>query len=206
MTCVIGFVDENKRVWMGADSAGTNSYLQQSIRTDTKVFKIKDFIFGFAGSFRMGQILKYHFRVPPRLEGMSDEEYIYTDFLDSLIACLVGNNYAQVKENRLYGGVFLFGYNGKLYEVQSDFQIGQVYEPFNAIGCGDDLAKGCLYGIYGLAQAGTFTIDPDNLLELALNASSNYSAGVAQPFVIDHVDPPKSKKKKKRRKKKKSSE
>lgn len=205
MTCVVGFVDDKKRVWMGADSAGTNGYLQQSIRTDTKVFRNKDFIFGFAGSFRMGQILKYHFHIPPRLEGMSDEEYIYTDFLDGLIACLVGNNFAQVKENRLHGGNFLFGYNGKLYEVQSDFQIGQVYEPFNAIGCGDDLAKGCIYGIYGLAQSGAFTIDPEQIIELALNASSNYSAGVSQPFVIEYVDCV-NKKKKKRNKKRKSNE
>jgi ATP-dependent protease HslVU (ClpYQ) peptidase subunit len=61
MTCVIGYVDKKtKDIFIGADSSAA---LGDEIfkRSDEKVFVSGPMIFGFAGSFRMGQILRYSF-------------------------------------------------------------------------------------------------------------------------------------------------
>ena len=45
MTCIVG-IEQDKTVWIGGDSAGVNGY---DIRTreDSKVFVVKDVLFGF---------------------------------------------------------------------------------------------------------------------------------------------------------------
>ena len=77
MTCIIGYRDsKNGIVYIGADSCGGNTMLAKKfIRRDRKVFKLKDdkeSLIGFAGSFRMGQLLM-------TAEGLFDEPVIKDD-------------------------------------------------------------------------------------------------------------------------------
>lgn len=52
MTCVVALKHDG-RVYMGADSAGVGGYSLQ-IRNDPKIYRVKDLLFGFTTSFRMG--------------------------------------------------------------------------------------------------------------------------------------------------------
>jgi len=179
MTCVVGY-KYNGDVWMGADSAGTNDWFQQTIRADTKVFSSGPMLFGFTTSFRMGQLLRYSLIIPEQLPRQSDFEYLCTSFITSVRHCLSVNGYAKIINNEEQGGNFLLGYKGELYEVQSDYQISQSVLPYSAIGCGEDFALGAIDILY----SNKATQKPEVLITRALEAASKYSAGVAEPFVI----------------------
>lgn len=177
MTCIVGLV-ENNNIYIGGDSAGVAGYSLQK-RADEKVFKKDEFVFGFTSSFRMGQLIRYKLSIPKIEEGQDIDDYIYTKFIDAVIKCFKDNEFATINNNNVRGGCFLFGFRGRLYEVDSDFQIGKQYANFAAVGCGQDLALGCMYGI----SENKNTNSKDKITK-ALEAAENYSAGVRAPFHI----------------------
>ena len=72
---------------------------------------------------------------------------------------------------------------GRIFEIESDYQVGERAEPFNAVGCGQDLALGALYAAEHLASR------PRARIELSLAAAANFSAGVYPPFRIEELTP-----------------
>ena len=163
---------------MGGDSAGTNSWLNRSVRVDEKVFKTDNMIFGFTSSFRMGQILRYGFTPPEQYKKEEDYKYLCGRFADGLIKCLKEKGFATVDNNEVSGGYFLLGFNGRLYKVESDFQIGCRVDPFDAVGCGQDFAMGALHVLEKKKMK------PREKIRKALEAAERFSAGVKRPFRI----------------------
>lgn len=134
MTCIIGLA-EKKTVFMSADSAGVAG-LDIVTRKDPKVFLNGEFLIGYTTSFRMGQILRYSFNPPKPREGINSYEYMCTEFIDALISSLKDKGFAKVDNNRISGGTFLVGYRGSLFEIDSDFQVGEVLKNYVSVGCG----------------------------------------------------------------------
>lgn len=130
MTCIVG-LSYKGTVYIGGDSAGIAN-LSISIRADEKVFLNGPFIMGFTTSFRMGQLLRYKFNPPTQKIDQDDMRYLVTDFVDSMRKCFVDNGFGTESE----GGNFLLGYNGKLYTIESDFQVGILKSDFHAVGSG----------------------------------------------------------------------
>jgi len=174
MTCIAGLIDKGK-VYMGGDSAGLSG-LNLTIRADSKVFKNDSFIFGFTSSFRMGQILRYKFKPPYHKPEIKTEEYINTDFIDAVRQCLKENGYSKVENNEEIGGTFLAGYRGKLYRVDSDYQVGVSLDNFAACGSGEAYALATLYN--------TAHLEPKERILRALKTAEYFSAGVRGPFII----------------------
>lgn len=175
MTCIVGLVDKGN-VYMGGDSAGVAG-LSLSIRADEKVFINGPFLMGFTSSFRMGQLLRYKFDPPKQTVGQDDMKYMVTDFIDSVRACFADNGFGSMSAGtNNSGGTFMVGYNSKLYVVHSDFQVGIPTHQYGAVGCGSDLALGALHA--------SQSKKPDERIEMALTAASEFSAGVAPPFLI----------------------
>lgn len=172
MTCIVGLVDKGD-VYIGGDSAGVAG-LSLSIRADEKVFGNGPFIMGFTSSFRMGQLLRYKLAPPAQTVHQNDMEYMVTSFIDACRTCFSQNGFGD--KDATVGGTFLVGYHGKLYTVEGDFQVGIPSAPFDAVGCGADLALGAMYATEGLP--------PEDRINIALQAASTFSAGVAPPFVI----------------------
>ena len=179
MTCIIGYVDKKtKDIYIGADSSAV---MGDEIfkRSDEKVFINGPMIFGFAGSFRMGQLLRYSFEIPKQSKKKSDYEYLCTEFVDKLMDCFTKKGFAEVEDNVISGGTFLMGYKGSLYEVGPDFQVGKDLVSYAAIGIGEQFARGSLY-----------ILDQDNELPteqkvyMALEAAEEFSASVTSPFTI----------------------
>jgi len=180
MTCIVGFKTDNN-VYIGCDSAGVSGR-DIVIRADEKIFKNGDFIFGFTSSFRMGQILRYNFTPPKRKENITDDEYLYDDFINEVIKIFKKNGYAKVDSNQVEGGVFLFGYKNELYYVGSDFQIGKSIKDYESVGCGDNYALGCLYA---LEDSNT---PVETKIKRALESAEEFSTGVRRPFrIIDNL-------------------
>lgn len=176
MTCIVGLVDKGK-VWIGADSVGVRGW-SRTIRKDPKLFKNGEFLIGFTSSFRMGQILRFKFRPPARLDKIGDYEYLCTAWIDAVRASLKDGGYSHIDKNREEGGSFLLGYRGKLYSVDNDFQVGEPAHGYDAVGCGDDAALGALFATRGPPRQRVLT---------ALKAAEHLSIGVAGPFIVESI-------------------
>lgn len=173
MTCIAGIAQDNT-VWIGGDSAGVAG-LSLQIRQDPKVFIVENLIFGFTSSFRMGQLLNHCFVPPTHEENKSIEAYLCGPFVDAVRQCFKDGGYIYKNNERESGGVFLLGYKGRLFYVDSDFQVGENKYGFHAIGCGADIALGAMSVLKN---------KPETRIKKALKAASQFSAGVSEPFII----------------------
>ncbi|MCO5071123.1 MAG: hypothetical protein M9944_07950 [Rhizobiaceae bacterium] len=171
VTCIVGLVEKGA-VYIAGDSAGVVG-LTLTVRADQKVFTNGEFVMGFTTSFRMGQLLRHAFTPPKRHPDVSVEKFMVTDFINAVRECLQSGGYAEKHNGAERGGVFLVGYSGRLFIVDSDYQVGEAADGFDAVGCGADIARGSLYSSSG---------DPLKRLGVALDAAERFSAGVRRPF------------------------
>lgn len=182
MTCIIGFVDKNKDIYIGADSAGVDGHYNIRERVDSKVFIKKDMIFGFTSSFRMGQLIRYQLTIPEQVPSKDDYTYMCTDFIEAVITCFKNHGYAKIDNNVILGGFFLVGYKGKLYQIECDFQVAQINCNYDACGCGESYAMGAMEVIETNLELKVNS--PNNKIMQALSIAEKFSAGVAKPFNI----------------------
>jgi len=176
MTAIAGIV-ENGKVWIGGDSAGVGGLSMQT-RSDPKVFINGDFIFGYTSSFRMGQLLEHEFSPPKPFEGEKGMGYMVKRFIPEVKNVLKTGGYQRNEKGHDYGGTFLVGYRGQLYEIECDYQVARVRQTYHACGCGQDLVLGSLHA------TGTFDLSPKSRITMALDAAVEFSAGVRGPYTI----------------------
>ncbi len=174
MTCIAG-VEHGGKVYIGGDSAGVGG-LSLSVRADEKVFVKDAYVMGFTSSFRMGNLLRYKLSVGEQASTQTDHEFMCTTFVDAVRKCFKDGGYATINNGEESGGSFLVGYRGRLYGVHSDFQVGMAAKPYDATGCGEDLALGAL--------AASALKEPKARIEQALAIAEQHSAGVRGPFVV----------------------
>jgi len=180
MTCIVGLVGK-KGIYIGGDSAGVAGYSLQ-VRADQKVFTNAGFIFGFTSSFRMGQVLRYGFQ-PPHLHPDVDlHEYMVTAFVDAVRNRFKTAGFMSVNNLNESGGSFLVGHKGRLFAIHGDFQVGEAVEGYDAVGCGESIAKGALF-----AMSKSGAKDEHKIVATALEAAEGYSAGVRGPFRIEFL-------------------
>lgn len=183
MTAIAGLVDTDGRVFIGGDSAGIAGY-SRVVRADTKVFRRGPYVFGFAGSFRIGQLLHHVLNVPiPPDNTKHLDAFMVGPFIDAVRECLKAGGANEIYREVETGGVFLTGIRGQLYCVDSDYQVGIPAIGYEAIGCGEDLVRGSLHATAPLKWS------PRRRITRALEAAVTFSAGVAPPFVIKSVAP-----------------
>lgn len=176
MTCIVGLKHDGK-VYIGGDSAGVNvDALSLTVRADTKVFTLGPYVMGFAGSFRMGQLLHHTLKpTPPPTTRV--ERHMVATFIPEVQACLKRGKWLLKNDGQSEGGFFLVGVAGRLFGIECDFQVGEARDEYMAIGCGDDLALGSLHGSRGKP--------PRTRIRSALEAAAYHSAGVTGPFKIE---------------------
>lgn len=176
MTCIVG-CEHKGAVYIGGDSAGTASNMHQRVRKDKKVFIKGEFIIGFCGSFRMGDLLKHTMKLPKPQKGGDDVAYMVNDFVDALRACLEKENENLQGDDKLFPAI-LVGYRGKLFSIEGDYQVGQPEAGFDATGAGADIAIGAMHASEGSWKG------PERRIRQALEASALNNASVRPPFVI----------------------
>lgn len=181
MTCIVSLAHKGK-VYMGGDSAGIAG-LDICSRSDEKVFVNGPLIMGFTSSFRMGQLLRYALNVPEQNPRDEDMRYLVVDVVDAMRACFKEKGYTPQEEDEKgidIGGTFLMGYNGVLYRVDQDFQVGNPTPQYDACGCGEGYALGVLHYLMNNAPK----MKPEDKLRYALDAACEHSAGVRGPYTI----------------------
>jgi ATP-dependent protease HslVU (ClpYQ) peptidase subunit len=174
MTCVVGLVHK-RRVYIGADAAAVQGWTRRQSRV-CKVFRRGPFLMGYTTSFRMGQLLEHHLEVPKQHADQSDMSYLVTNFIESVRALLKEKGFTKIESNSEKGGQFLVGYRGRLYSIESDFQVGVLADDFDAIGSGSDFALGALRALERMP--------PVPRIKRALAVAAHFNMGVCGPFVI----------------------
>jgi len=177
MTCIVALVDENI-VWMGADSAGVSG-MSLTVRKDPKIYRVGEMLFGFTSSFRMGQLIGYKLELPVHEADISTERYMNTSFIDALRDTLKDGGYARTKDGAEEAGNFLVGYRGRIFNINSDYQVGENLVDYDSVGCGSDIALGSLFS--------TSSRGPEDRIRIALEAAEAFSGGVRKPFLIDSI-------------------
>ncbi|WP_232079999.1 hypothetical protein [Burkholderia pseudomallei] len=161
---------------MGADSAAVGCWTVWD-RLDPKIYRVGPFLIGFTTSYRMGQLLGHSFSVPDHLEGVDTFAFMCTTFVDAVRECLKKGGFALRENEREEAGTFLCAYRGRVFRVESDYQIGESATNFDACGCGQEFALGSLYSTSGM--------EPEQRVRTALCAAQRFSAGVREPFLIE---------------------
>lgn len=173
MTCIVAITDGNK-VYMGGDAAAAEMESNfVTCRVEPKVFVRKEYIVGYAGSFRFGKMVENSFDFPDPGEDL--DHFMNTDFINALRDCSEDNKIDSAEDKD--AGELLIGIRGCLYEFNNDWHIGKHLYNFNAIGSGSPFALGSLYSTKRYK-------DPYTRINIALEAAQNFSAYVRPPFTI----------------------
>lgn len=182
MTCVVALREQGV-IYMGCDSGGVGGWYNRVNRVDPKIYRVDAMLIGFTTSFRMGQLLGYSLTLPHYHADVAVEKYMATAFIDAVRSCLKGGGWAEKEKEQERGGNFLVAYKGRIFQIYGDYQVGEREEPYDAVGCGFDLALGSLYS----SQRGFRDPDPRRRVRLALEAAEAFSAGVHAPFRIEKL-------------------
>jgi ATP-dependent protease HslVU (ClpYQ) peptidase subunit len=187
MTCIAGLV-EGGSVYLAGDSAVSNDAGQMTLRLNNKVFRREDLrmIFGCCGSIRMTQLLHYVFA--PALPAAEEEleHYMTSTFIEAVRCCFKDGGFARKEEEQEKGGYFLVGVRGRLFQIESDYQVGESLDGYATLGSGDEVARGALFVTRHL------DLPPEQRLTLALEAAQHHITSVRAPFVIECLEGPES--------------
>lgn len=177
MTCVVGIARDGQ-VILGGDSASVDEPAGVvNIISNPKVFKMGGFLFGFAESFRLGDVIRYSFTPPPR-ERQSVDVYMRTKFVTILRSSLSrqGTLVKPRESEEVMPGCLLVGYAGRLFYIGEDFQVSEPEHGFEAIGSGAPAAYGALWA--------TRHRKPEVSVQVALEAASRFTLYVREPFKV----------------------
>lgn len=175
MTCIVG-ISKGNTVFLGGDSAATAGDGSQTIIGEPKVFVKGKVAFGVCGSPLVMDWIRHSFELPEHPVGMASRTYMTTLFAPGLKECLAEAE--MVDEKGCVEADLLLGYDGTLYNLESNFQLIVSRSCYNSVGSGYEPALGSLHGSSG---------DPKKRLLAALKASTDHNATVRPPYVIVSV-------------------
>jgi len=181
MTCIVG-TRSRKGVILGGDSLASSG-LEREVRKDPKVGIVGEYVFGYSGSYRMGQVLLYDFDPPEpdRKTGPEVFEFLVTEFIPTLREAMSGAGVTKLDSSveELGGANFLLGVYGHLFYVDDDYQVGWPSTPYWSIGSGREYATGAMYTAYKAKKRG------EDLLSVGLTAAEAFNSGVGGPFTYE---------------------
>jgi hypothetical protein len=132
---------------------------------------------GFTTSYRMGQLLRYSLDVGEP-DTWDVDRFMATTFIDAVRECLTRGGYARTEDGQEQGGQFLVGIHGRLYVVDSDYQIGHTISGYAAVGSGYLVALGSLH-----STAKSSATSHERAV-MALEAAAELTEGVRPPFTV----------------------
>ena len=170
MTCIAAFINESGTITMGGDSAGINPDTGAvDISSQAKVLKTCHYLIGSCGFGSAMDILRYAVLPVPAV-GTDVVRFMRVDFLKFLKEILPEDIEAKNE--------FLVGIQGHLFHYWGARQVGEVVEPFDAIGSGAPYAKGVLYAVQNVA------LTSHKKVYMALSAAERFNNGCRGPHII----------------------
>jgi ATP-dependent protease HslVU (ClpYQ) peptidase subunit len=180
LTCIVGLEDKGS-VWIGADSCGIGGWDIRE-RQDPKVFRLidnKKAVLGFTTSFRMGQLLMYEKGIIPKKNNYKDAHHLMVSgVIPNIRKVFMDGGFTTIESNVESGGSFLLGYEGELWTIYNDFQVGRNICGYEAMGSGAEYAIGSLHSTEAIH------LRPRLRVLAALRAAAKFNAAVSAPFTI----------------------
>jgi len=174
MTAIAGVVKDGT-VYMGADGIAVDDSGVQHSRADSKLCILHGgFLIGGAGSPRMFQLVEYVLDLPLIKEGV-DFQWMVRCFIPPLRK-LMKSHLAEDEDGDLNGGL-LVGVEGRLYEVQADYQVAEHEQDYWAIGNGREVCLG------SLASTANYT-EPERRIQVAIGAAAEHLVTVGGKLTI----------------------
>lgn len=190
MTLIIAYASD-KTVYMGCDNYWSNGWTYNS-KLSEKIFTVNDeFLVGYAGDGRGGQILKHHVTFPDPAFPISNrnefERYLTIQLIPILHDAFKQNNYLsenQVKCADDNFRIIIAHRTGNICVIYDDFfaQMASPSTRFEAIGGGGVVAESIMTTLEELE------FDEDYRVEMALNIAYKVSPNVRGPFDIFSLD------------------
>lgn len=186
MTVIAAWIDDDRKVWMGGDSAGVSNW-ELDITARPKVFRLGEMIVGYTSSFRMGQALEFRLQLPQNLPEKVDDldRYMAVEFSDAVRTVLRDVGYLKAEGGRESTGVFIVGVRGHLYHADDDLHVRRTRHRFMAVGCGGIAASGALHAF----THGSTPKDGRVVVATALHAAEALCIGCRGPFSIISSQP-----------------
>lgn len=178
MTCIVT-CRTKQGVCMGGDAWAGGDY-SGFVIANKKVFKSSNgLLVGYTTSFRMGQILEYHVSCD-KIVMQDPLHYLIMTYIPAVREAFQLHGYLWVENARESAGQFLVALSGRIFCIDSNFQVLEPDEPYTAIGSGEAYALGALYATY------KEDTDPMSLCRVALEAAAAFASSVRAPF--DYIE------------------
>lgn len=161
MTCIVG-ISDNGKVYIGGDRGASDGSSIVSLSTP-KVCIRDEWIFGYAGSMGIGQIMQI-INIPILSEDDDPFMVLRMDVVDAFKSMMDIQGLSITEDNDTD---ILIGIRGRLFEFSpADWSVAEVKE--TAIGSGGNFALGSLY-------TSNTNEDPIYRIGMALGAAITYS-------------------------------
>lgn len=150
MTTVAAITD-GKKVFMAYDSGLSigDDFIGQSVQS--KVFTVEDLLFGYYGSTRAGNIIRYSLRIPSKIEDVDAHEWVSKYVVTAIQDAFLANNYTIDDE---VGFGCLVAHGGRIFLINTDFAVTEWERGYAAVGSGEKYALGALYAHLPLIKSG----------------------------------------------------
>jgi ATP-dependent protease HslVU (ClpYQ) peptidase subunit len=180
VTCVVG-IEQDGLVWLGGDSSCLDTEGDAVVtQRQSKVFRRGNYVVGFAGSFQVGDLLKYKTDFPKKASQDSHPRMISEAIQEAF-------KKAKLKTDDWEA---LIGYGDRLYIVQHDFYCYRHTQPYTAIGAASAVAV-ALGTLRTLEKAATKKMTGRARVKMALENAATFSSSVRSPWKFTKTLEPK---------------
>ena len=145
---------------------------------DPKVFATGPYAMAFAGDFRVGQVLKYHFNPPePPQDPEVLQRFMVTGFVNRMTEAMKkGGLWTKEEGLRIQDSEFIVAVKKRVFWVGPDLGILEMRDNMIAIGAGKEYALGSLVTSEGAPA--------DVRVRKALEAANRFCPWVKPPYTI----------------------
>jgi hypothetical protein len=185
MTAIAGLVNKGT-VYLGGDHGATDSRGVSELRSDAKVWRSGQYVFGVSNSFRVADIMRYVFEPPTfnlNKKPTDPMPFMVKTFVPALRECLDSGLLEAPSEEKSENPLpaqILVGLGGYLFEIEADYQVGRSMDTFRAIGSGDLICLGVLQVLVHQVHP----MEPEDMLFTALGTAEHFVTTVRAPFTI----------------------
>lgn len=171
MTCIAGIAHEGI-VYIGGERSAADEVSITTLAVP-KVYVKGDWIYGFAGSYGIGQLMDT-IKLPPA--GENPYITLRTTVVERLKVAITNYSREEMKD---YDTSWLVGSGGRLFELHhSDYSVIEVHT--TAIGSGANLALGSLYTTHDWKSQ-------EKRLKTAIGAAITYSPTCQGPIDVFYL-------------------
>ncbi len=181
MTCVVG-LEHRGRVWLAADTSSNADENSDDDHTP-KVFKRDEWVIGYAGSWRLGALVRFKVTLPKRATKANVERIVSCDLIDEIVKVLDGNGFSRELKDEgdaVNPWNLLVGIHGELWEIDQNLNATHSIRGYHAIGEGAPWAQGVVAALKSSKQ-------PESLLKQAIKIAGLHCTGVSGVGPVVHT-------------------